>query len=206
MDYSIDYVMRKIIFGVFLMCLPLSLQAGVMYEERSEYENLSEESRFCLELVEPGVECTLKTPKYSYQGDFKNGWFHGEGTLSLETGESISGVWLDGYYFGPKVENLTLADDQTIESVEKALTPEQYVLKSELRPCDGEITTWTNCFGVFSYYNGKYFGEWKQGHKHGQGLTLTSDGMKFIEHYVHGQMRTQEKKDLVKLEFNHRNL
>ena len=58
MDYSIDYVMRKIIFGVFLMCLPLSLQAGVMYEERSEYENLSEESRFCLELVEPGVECT----------------------------------------------------------------------------------------------------------------------------------------------------
>ena len=83
MDYSIDYVMRKIIFRVFFMCLPLSLQAGVMYEERSEYENLSEESRFCLELVEPGVECTLKTPKYSYQGDFKNGWFHGEGTLSL---------------------------------------------------------------------------------------------------------------------------
>ena len=55
MDYSIDYVMRKIVFGVFLMCLPISLQAGVMYEERSEYENLSEESRFCLELVEPGV-------------------------------------------------------------------------------------------------------------------------------------------------------
>ena len=62
MDYSIDYVMRKIIFGVFLMCLPLSLQAGVMYEERSEYENLSEESRFLLGTVEPGIEIfrTLK--------------------------------------------------------------------------------------------------------------------------------------------------
>ena len=101
---------------------------------------------------------------------------------------------------------LTILDTETIKSVDKVITSEQYVLKSELRPCDGEITTWTNCFGVFPYYNGKYLGEWKQGHKHGQGLTLTSDGMKFIEYYAYGQMRTQEKKDLVKLEFNHRNL
>ena len=94
MDYSIDYVMRKIVFGVFLMCLPISLQAGVMYEERSEYENLSEESRFCFGTRGTWCECTLKTSKYSYQGDFKNGWFHGEGTLSFETGESISGYGL----------------------------------------------------------------------------------------------------------------
>ena len=92
MDYSIDYVMRKIVFGVFLMCLPISLQAGVMYEERSEYENLSDESRFCLELVEPGVECTLKTSKYSYQGDLKMAGFMGKVLYLLKLVSPFQGM------------------------------------------------------------------------------------------------------------------
>ena len=44
-------------------------------------------------------------------------------------------------------------------------------------PCKGnpssdynETLTWTNCFGTLTYRDGtKYFGEWKDGYKHGQG-------------------------------------
>ena len=47
-----------------------------------------------------------------------------------------------------------------------------------LPPCEGSgKSTWTNCFGTYTYADGtKYVGEYKNGKRHGQGTKTWPDG------------------------------
>ena len=51
-------------FSLLFLLFTTNLNAGVM---EKEYEDISEESRFCLELVGENVNCTLETKEYSYR-------------------------------------------------------------------------------------------------------------------------------------------
>ena len=51
--------------------------------------------------------------------------------------------------------------------------------QSSLPPCPGDYktTTWTNCFGTYTYYNGdKYVGAWRDGNRNGQGIEYNAFG------------------------------
>ena len=58
--------------------------------------------------------------------------------------------------------------------------------QSSLRPCPGEFktTTWTNCFGTYTFADGyKYVGEWRGGKRNGQGTFTVADGSKYVGEY-----------------------
>ena len=51
--------------------------------------------------------------------------------------------------------------------------------QSSLPPCPGDFktTTWTNCFGTYTYYDGsKYVGEYRDGKRNGQGIEYAANG------------------------------
>ena len=182
-------------FSLLFLLFTTNLNAGVM---EKEYEDISEESRFCLELVGENVNCTLETKEYSYTGTFKHGFFHGKGDLSFKSGETLKGTWVEGVFFGDDFKVIELSNEPIIV---EAIKPKPYVLQSTLNACEGEMTIWSNCFGVFNYFNGKYFGEWQRGHKHGKGLTINSSGKKLIQSYKYGKVTKETEKDFVELRF-----
>jgi len=58
--------------------------------------------------------------------------------------------------------------------------------------CQGEVRTWTNCFGTNTFANGnKYVGEFKDGYASGQGTFTFADGDKYVGEYKRGQPNGQ---------------
>ena len=56
-------------------------------------------------------------------------------------------------------------------------------------PSDTSVR-WDNCFGTYTFPDGKYVGEWKDGNRHGQGTNTDDVGSydgEFKENKFHGQ-------------------
>jgi hypothetical protein len=53
--------------------------------------------------------------------------------------------------------------------------------QSQLPPCPGSYAdTWTNCVGTARGLNGRYVGEWKDGHYNGYGTFTLLNGGKYV--------------------------
>ena len=62
-----------------------------------------------------------------------------------------------------------------------------------LSPCEGsDDSTWTNCFGTYTWPDGdKYVGEWKGGLPHGQGTGTWANGDKYVGEHKDGKKHGQ---------------
>ncbi len=66
-----------------------------------------------------------------------------------------------------------------------------------LPPCEGNVSTWTNCVGTLTSPSGnKYVGEYKDGKWHGQGTYTHANGSKYVGEWKdgkeHGQGNSEE--------------
>ena len=105
-----------------------------------------------------------------YEGEYKDGKQHGQGTFTWAYGDKYAGEWKDGKRNGQGT--FTWANGN------------KYV--GEFK--DGESTGQ----GTFTWADGdKYVGEWKDGKQHGQGTFTWADGDKYVGEYKddkqHGQ-------------------
>ena len=95
----------------------------------------------------------------TYEGDFQDDMFHGQGTMTYADGEKYVGQWKDNMYHGQGT--YTFADGR------------KYVgqLKDDMFHGQGTMT----------YADGgKYVGQWKDDHFHGQGTRTDADGDKYV--------------------------
>ncbi|ANS03893.1 hypothetical protein [uncultured Mediterranean phage uvDeep-CGR2-AD3-C191] len=61
-----------------------------------------------------------------------------------------------------------------------------------LPPCPGSLSyTWTNCVGTYTYNNGKYVGEYRNGKRTGQGTYTFASGSKYVGEWRNGQEHGQ---------------
>ena len=90
-----------------------------------------------------------------YEGEFKNYTPHGIGTMIGTNGVKYKGDFQDGTY---------------IDS-----------LKNSKLPACPSSGIWDNCFGSYTYSDGKkYVGEWKDDNREGYGISTEPDGSKYV--------------------------
>ena len=148
-----------------------------------------------------------------YEGEVRNGLYHGQGTLYLTDGAKYEGQFADGKFHGQG----TLYIDGEIQykgqwvnnashgkGIEYDLNGSYYEGEFEFGKPNGQGTRYfangdkyegefaDNNFhgeGIFYYADGgKYVGEFKEGNKHGQGTRYWPDGDKYI-----GQWKDDKK-------------
>ena len=106
-----------------------------------------------------GMEGTDK-----YEGEFKNGQWHGHGTHITYNGLKYEGEYKNGMLNGQGKENIKGA-----------------IYEGEYK--DGR---W-NGIGIYTFSNGKYEGEFEDGTYNGQGTFTESDGTKYVGEFNGGK-------------------
>ena len=101
-----------------------------------------------------------------YVGEWKDGIFHGQGTLTYPDGTVYEGIWENNKFLYAKKPSPTV-------TAKKSPTN-----GSSLPSCPtGSFHKyWTDCFGTTNVFGNKYVGEWKDGIFHGQGTLTYPDG------------------------------
>ena len=107
-----------------------------------------------------------------YDGEWKDGKEHGQGTFTFADGRVKEGIWEFGELESAKKPSPTVTAKKTPSN------------GSSLPPCPDSPTSswstarnWTDCFGTRTHSSGgKYDGEWKDGKEHGQGTFTFADG------------------------------
>jgi glycosyltransferase involved in cell wall biosynthesis len=100
-----------------------------------------------------------------YEGEFKNGFQEGKGTLFYSTGVKYIGEWKAGKQHGNGSMFYTNGDTYVGEFFDDKKSGQ----------------------GTISYHNGqKYVGEWKNDLQEGQGIYTWTDGEKYVGSYKSG--------------------
>ena len=164
---------------------------------------------------------TLKSQDFTlmlgYEGDTKDGKFHGFGTYSYPNGNKYEGEWMDGNRHGKGTIHYLNGDKYVGDWVNGNKHGQgTYYYNNG----DKYIGEWVDGNrhgqGTYSYNNGdRYEGAWTYGNKHGKGIEFYADGAKYegewaddekhgsglwympgvgtVEyHYAHGEIIKQE--------------
>jgi hypothetical protein len=114
-----------------------------------------------------------------YVGVFKDGKFHGLGTLYTLNGSIINqGIWADNTFI-----RWYEVQQATVPSIQQSNAPNPEIEKqSNLPDCQGNYSIkWTICFGSSTFFSGdRYIGEFKVGLYNGQGILTFADGSKYV--------------------------
>ena len=122
-----------------------------------------------------------------YDGEWKDGKEHGQGTFTFADGRVEEGIWEFGELESAKKPSPTVTAKKTPSN------------GSSLPPCPDSPTSswstarnWTDCFGTRTHSSGgKYVGEWKNGKEHGQGTFTFGNGTKYVGEYKDGKRNGQ---------------
>jgi len=137
-----------------------------------------------------GGNCKDGTGKYdygwcTYEGEFKDGNMHGQGTIDYGSGEKYTGQFRNGKEHGDgtlihangTTEHVTFNDGQRV----KAAQPYTTVAANREPPKDGCIEgDCVNGTGTYIFPSGnKYTGQWRNYAREGQGTCYFANGDKF---------------------------
>ena len=122
-----------------------------------------------------------------YVGEYKDGKRHGQGTYNWKDGRIWVGEWENG-----ELSGYAITYDASGSINQEGIFKNGKFLRS-LPKCEGSysVTTWTNCFGTFTYTNGDYVGAWKNGKRNGQGTYTYASGNKYVGEFEDGKRQGQ---------------
>lgn len=161
--------MRHPILYITIYCLGLTLVAGCESDSRLTAQDLKNRS---IEPFRPADPAALvRTPDGAvYQGDYRNGLFHGQGQLVWDNGDRYEGGFSKGLRDGNGKESNAIGD------VYEGQFSQGYP--------HGE--------GHFAFYNGDdYQGQLQQGVFHGQGRYKSYRGTVYEGEFQRGRMQGQ---------------
>jgi hypothetical protein len=129
----------------------------------------------------------------AYTGEFEEGSFHGQGTAIFADGSKYIGEW---YKDGKNGQGTMTYSDGTVKSGE--WENDKFVEESGSVATNNEKTTGCisgdckNGYGEIRWQNGnKYIGEWQNGKKHGQGTFTWLSGDKYVGQFENGKKHGQ---------------
>jgi len=132
-----------------------------------------------------------------YVGEWSNGKRSGQGTYTETSGEKYSGSWSWNKKSGQGTETYSDGSQQSgkwqrgkyIRKTGKWTDIDKEL--KDLPLCEGDPKTWLACSNSFSSTGSSYFGEWKDGQKHGMGIQKYIDGSKYSGEWKNGKKHGQ---------------
>jgi hypothetical protein len=128
-----------------------------------------------------------------YFGEFRNGKFHGRGTMTFNNGDKFVGEFRDGIrqedgmYISVDGRAPIDASRNTSTPVTVAFAATTVPAQNNLPGCTGSDTSrWSNCVGTTTKDRNKYFGEFRNGKFHGRGTMTFINGDKFVGEFRDG--------------------
>ncbi|MCB0705951.1 MAG: caspase family protein [Saprospiraceae bacterium] len=124
-----------------------------------------------------------------YVGYFRNGIRHGEGTLYLASGDKQIGRWKDGEYIGQPQEEYGCIQGDCANG------RGTFIYKDEGAKYVGAFrSNQPHGQGIMQFANGEiYSGQWQEGNFHGQGKLTLSDGTLVDGYWAGGDYLGEEK-------------
>ena len=186
-------------------------------ERRGRWHHLKMAAKYFKVLLNPFSVASPKDPaKIDYEGEFKDGKPHGQGTATYPDGGKYVGEYKDGKYHGQGTETWPDGSEYVGEfkdgkrhgqGTETWLDGQKYVGEWKDGKYHGQGTyTWPDGKkyvgehkddkkhgqGTMTYPDGdKYAGEWKDDERHGQGTDTWPDGSEYVGEYKGGKKHGQ---------------
>ena len=140
-----------------------------------------------------GVKCINETLYKWYNGEYKEGKFHGQGTFNYPSGKIYKGKWKDGkkqgkgtltFTNGKKYVGNWKDNKKNGQGTETLSNGDKYEGNWKDEKINGK--------GTYTNPNGdKYVGEFKDGKRHGQGTYSYPDGGKYVGGFKGGYRNGQ---------------
>lgn len=172
------------------------------------FKNLRDESTYEGDLVNGLMhgEGTISNETYTYKGNFKDGFFNGNGKITYSNGISYEGEFQNSLYHGKGIffdEDGSRYEGEFKDNYyngEGTFTSETYTYEGNFK--DGYL----NGKGTITYSVGiSYKGQFKKGQYHGKGIFIDEDGSRyegeFKDNYYHGEGRYSHNETWYKGDF-----
>ena len=132
---------------------------------------------------------TASTNTRTYEGEWRDGRFHGKGVLVDPQGNRFDGTWEAGQLVGKAT--VTYRNGAGYEGEIKNLRPQGkgFMTYNDGGRYDGEWNNGQrNGRGVLTWRdNARYEGDWKQGEREGRGVMTYGDGSRYEGEWKHGR-------------------